>query len=174
MALLESVVAPRALPRANGAHNATSMRSKNRWRRRSRLLALVACDQVAISIAALASTLLLARLFPGHPWPRGPRLLAILSPAALLVLSTHGLYARRREEPGLELRRITLASCTLFGLLLLVSLSDGRVGTWSATLVLAWLLFLLLVPSSRAIARRLRAQLPWMRQRVLVLGDGEE
>jgi len=147
---------------------------KSRWRRRSRFVALILCDQLALLSAVVGASLTLEWFFPGRPWPDWTRLLAVLAPAELLTFATHDLYRALSGDPGAELRRITLASCTLFGLPLLVSLIDGRLGTWSGALLATWFLCLFLVPTLRSIARHLRSYVPWMRQRVLVLGDGAE
>src|SRR5262245_49948872 len=132
--------------------------ARGRWQRRGRLIALVACDQLAILSTVVLSSLALGFFFSEVRWPGWLRLFTVVSPAALLAFSTHDLYRTSRDEPGLELRRITLASCTLFGLLLLVSLIDGKVGTWSEALLVSWFLCLFLVPSWRALGRRLRSQ----------------
>src|SRR5262245_10856963 len=147
---------------------------RRRWLRLFRFLALVAADQLAILLACLLTATVLPLLQQDEPWPHLLVMLRLLAPAGLLVFATHDLYGPPGSEPGIELRRITLASSTLFGLLFIASLVDGRMGTWSGSLIVAWLACIVLVPSCRALARHCRACIPWLRQRVLVLGDGEE
>jgi exopolysaccharide biosynthesis polyprenyl glycosylphosphotransferase len=125
-------------------------------------------------MSVLIARTTLTQLWPQRPWPDGPELVTVLSPGVLLAFGTHELYRAHGDEPGLELRQITLASSSLFGVLGLASVADGRLGTWTWMLGLTWILSLFLVPSWRAFARLVRSQLPSLKQRVLVLGDGED
>jgi exopolysaccharide biosynthesis polyprenyl glycosylphosphotransferase len=158
----------------NGRANGSAKKKASHWRRRWRTLALVASDQLAVLTAVVVAHVALDLLWPGRPWPGVLQLLSIVSPGALLAFSTHDLYGAPRDDIGLELRRVTLASSSLFGLLLLVSLADGRVGTWSGSLTAIWFLCPFFVLSYRAFARQVRSRLPGFKQKVLVLGDGEE
>lgn len=147
-----------------------------RFHRAPRLAVMLLSDVGASCVSvALASGMAGMLLGEGHVSAPGPGALWALLLMSLMVFAALRLYTTVPLRPVEELRAFGIGTTlTYFLLAQLWWTLQGSADEVLLILGLAWLCALLLLPCSRALARKLFAARPWWTSPTVVLGSGTE